>query len=244
MERKLLGQEFDNLGQLAQRVAELNSQFQGMRRDTRFQKNIAIAKAYNPYLVDDGYEDDEEEEVAVAKWNWGKEIVMVSNPQGIGVEESYDFNVTKLDKLFNFLLERGQIKLLDNHVMLPPNQLKNKFCKFHNTTSHSTNECRVFRQHIQRAIQQGRPKFDTPQKIKVDNNPFLRDHNMVDARLLKGKTKVLTSTRARETRTVDPVMQISTDEYREIRRHHDQQNSRYELGEMSKDGATRPRVTS
>ena len=27
---------------------------------------------------------------------------------------------------------------------------------------------------------------------------------MVNARLLKGKTKVLTSTRARETRTVDP----------------------------------------
>ena len=39
---KLLGQEFDNLGQLAQRVAVLNSQFQNMRRDTRFHKNAAI----------------------------------------------------------------------------------------------------------------------------------------------------------------------------------------------------------
>ena len=39
---------------------------------------------------------------------------------------------------------------------------------------------------------------------------------MVDARLLKGKTKVLTSTRSRETRTVDPEMQISADEYREL----------------------------
>ena len=33
---KLIGQEFDNLGQLAQRVAALNSQFQNMLRDTRF----------------------------------------------------------------------------------------------------------------------------------------------------------------------------------------------------------------
>ena len=65
----------------------------------------------------------------------------------------YDFDVTKLDKLFDFLLERGQIKLPDNHVMLPPEQLKNKkFYKFHNATSHSTNESRIFRQHIQRAI--------------------------------------------------------------------------------------------
>ena len=63
---KLLGQEFDNLGHLAQQVAALNSQFQNMRRDTRFQKSAAIAKTYNPYLVDDGYEDDEEEEVATA----------------------------------------------------------------------------------------------------------------------------------------------------------------------------------
>ena len=67
---------------------------------------------------------------------------------------------------------------------------------------------------------------------------------MVDARLLKGKTKVLTSTGSRETRTVDTEMQISADKYREIKRLRDQQKSRYELGETSRDGAIRPRVTS
>ena len=64
-------------------------------------------------------------------------------------QRELDFDVIKSDKLFDFLLEKGQIKLPDNHVMLPPDQLKNKkFCKFHNATSHSTNECRVFWQHI------------------------------------------------------------------------------------------------
>ena len=58
--------------------------------------------------------------------------------------------------------------------------------------------------------------------MKVDDNPFPSDQNMVDARLLKGKTKVLTSTRSKETETVNPRMQISTDEYREIRRRRDQ----------------------
>ena len=67
---------------------------------------------------------------------------------------------------------------------------------------------------------------------------------MVDARLLKGKTKVLTSTRSRETRIVDLEIQILADEYREIRRHRDQQKSRYEKGKTLKDGATKPRVTS
>ena len=67
---------------------------------------------------------------------------------------------------------------------------------------------------------------------------------MVDAKLFKGKAKVLTSARARETRTVDSDMQISADEYREIKRRHDQQKSRYEQGETLRDGVMRPRVTS
>ena len=160
-----------------------------------------MAEAYNPYSVDDGYED--EEEVAAAEWNWGKKTVMVLNPWGRGVKESYDFDVTKSDKLFDFLLEKGHIKLPDNHVMLTPDQLKNKkFCKFYNASSHFTNECRIFRHHIQRAIQQGRLKFDTPRKMKVDDNPFPIDQNIVDAWLFKGKTKILTSTKSKEAGTV------------------------------------------
>ena len=74
---------------------------------------------------------------------------MVPNPWGKEVEESYDFDVTKIDKLFNFLLEKGQIKLPTNHVILPPNQLKSKkFYRYHNTTSHTMNDCRIFRHHI------------------------------------------------------------------------------------------------
>ena len=67
---------------------------------------------------------------------------------------------------------------------------------------------------------------------------------MVDARIFKGKTKVLTSTKSKEAGTVDPKMQISADEYREIRRRRAKQKSRYEQRETSKDGATKPRVTS
>jgi hypothetical protein len=103
-----------------------------------------MVDAYNPYLVDDD-EDDEEEEIAASEWNWGNKTVMVPSPWGKEVEESYDFDVTKADKLFDFLLEKGQIKLLANHVILSLEQLKNKrFCKYHNTTSHTTNDCSVF----------------------------------------------------------------------------------------------------
>ena len=80
--------------------------------------------------------------------------------------------------------------------------------------------------------------------MKVDDNPFLGDQNMVDAGLFKGKTKVLTSTKSREAGTVDPKMQISADEYREIRRRHAEQKSRYEQRKTSKAEMSKPRVTS
>jgi antitoxin component HigA of HigAB toxin-antitoxin module len=115
---------------------------------------------------------------------------MVPNPWARKNEESYDFDITKVDKLFDFLLEKGQIKLLANHVMLPPEQLKNKkFYKYHNATSHTTNDCRIFRQHIQQAIQQGKLKFDTSRKMKVDDNPFLKDQNMLMLNCSEGRLK-------------------------------------------------------
>ena len=67
---------------------------------------------------------------------------------------------------------------------------------------------------------------------------------MVDVGIFKGKTKVLTSAKSREAGTVDPKIQISADEYREIRKDCDQQRSRYEQGETSKNGVTKPQVTS
>ena len=67
---------------------------------------------------------------------------------------------------------------------------------------------------------------------------------MVDAGLFKGKTKVLTSTKSKEARTVDPKIQISVDEYREIKRRRAEQKSRYEQGKTSKAETTKPWVTS
>jgi predicted methyltransferase len=74
--------------------------------------------------------------------------------------------------------------------------------------------------------------------MKVDDNPFPGDQNMVDARLFKGKAKVLTSTKSKEAWTVDPKMQISVDKYREIRRRRTKQKSQYEQGKTSKAETT------
>jgi hypothetical protein len=68
-------------------------------------------------------------------------------------EDTYDSDVSKADKIFDLLLEKGQLKLPPNYKIPSPEELKRrKYCKFHNASTHSTNECSVFRQHILRAI--------------------------------------------------------------------------------------------
>ena len=55
--------------------------------------------------------------------------------------------------------------------MLRPEGVKDKkFCGYHNTNSHSINDCRVFRQRIQKAIQDGHLNFNN--KMKIDGQPF------------------------------------------------------------------------
>ena len=67
-------------------------------------------------------------------------------PFGKKEPESYGFDITKADKIFDLLLLEGLIKLKPYHK-IPLEELKNmKYCKWHNATSHNINECKVFRQ--------------------------------------------------------------------------------------------------
>jgi hypothetical protein len=154
---------------------------------------------------------------------------------------TYDFDVTKADKLFDFLVKEGRIKLPEGHYMLRPDEIKDKkYCGFHDRNSHSINECRVFRMRIQKAIQEGHLKFDN--KMKLDGNPFPHNVigfsvNMVNAVEGKGKVKVLTSEKARKDDSVDPTRQIT---FEQINKKEPRfLKSQIEVGEPSK-----PRVTS
>jgi len=128
--------------------------------------------------------------------------------------EKYGFDITKDDKIFDLLLSEGQIKLNPYHKIPTDQELKNiKYCKWHNATSHDTNECKVFHQQIQSAIEQGRLKFEKPKNpMKIDGH--LYPANMVDVGKKSNalQTKMLTSQSAKKSGAVDPKAQITTDE--------------------------------
>ncbi|KAK1697124.1 hypothetical protein QYE76_013821 [Lolium multiflorum] len=65
-----------------------------------------------------------------------------------------------------------ELKLPDGLKLPTAQELNGKpYCKWHNTFSHNTNDCRVWRQQIQMAIEQGRLIFNQ-YAMKVDTHPF------------------------------------------------------------------------
>jgi hypothetical protein len=72
---KLFGMEFDNLGQLSQKLSLMSNQAYGFKKDTRFAKHNDIADIYNQFLErpDQMGDSDDEEDVVAAEIMWGKE---------------------------------------------------------------------------------------------------------------------------------------------------------------------------
>ena len=130
-----------------------------------------IVAMSDPYDAD-SYEDDPE--VATTKWTRGK--APVSCPWVKETESAYDFDIKKADKIFDLLLVKKQLKLPANHVINLARELKGKkYCKFHNATNHNTNDYKIFRHHIQKAIEEGKIKFEPAKKLAmdIDGHPFL-----------------------------------------------------------------------
>jgi hypothetical protein len=77
-----------------------------------------------------------------------------------------------------------------------------KYCKWHNATSHDINDCKIFKQQIRSAIEQGRLKFETPISIPSQ---------LIWLRCLAktSRVKLLTSDSAHNKGVVDPKVQIT-----------------------------------
>jgi hypothetical protein len=88
-----------------------------------------------------------------------------------------------------------------------------KYCKRHNATSHDTNDCKISRQQIQSAIEQGRLKFETPTKaekpMKIDQHPFPANMVEVSSKDMS-RVKLLASDSAKTKGAVDPKVQVTT----------------------------------
>jgi hypothetical protein len=161
--------------------------------------------------VDYSDSEDEDNMIGLTEWVKGKKTVFC--PFGKKEPEKFGFDITKADKIFDLLLQQGQIKLSQFHTIPSVEELKMmKYCKCHNATSHDTNDYKIFIQQIQPPLEQGKLKFETPTKaeksMKIDQHPF--PTNMVEVSS-KGtsRVKLLTSGSAQNKGTIDPKVQVT-----------------------------------
>jgi hypothetical protein len=142
LKERLEGIQFFTLAQLHQRALACESR----------SKEIAKMICHNVHIVeyDQSSSDDESKKVHAAEMVWPKQdkSLACSSMQPVQKKQleevKFTFNVGKCDKIFDELLKNGNIKI--NHTVPPANELKRcAYCKWHNSFSHATNDCNIFR---------------------------------------------------------------------------------------------------
>jgi len=141
---KLDGLSFYSLNQL--QVRALNQEAKFRKKDTY--KSHRSNTHFVEYDFDSS--DDEDKEVYATEFVWpasAKPCTCTSlNPTQRNRQEEmkFTFNVSKCDRFFDELLRLGHLKI--THVIPPLEELKRRaYCKFHNSSSHATNDSNVFR---------------------------------------------------------------------------------------------------
>jgi hypothetical protein len=157
--------EFDSLSHLLHKVSPHERCFQKQRSD-RFKKPVALVQ----WASDD--KEAEEYDIGVAEWTRNKQTVQCPWVKEPDEKKQYKFDMNKADQIFDLLLKEKQLRLSVNHVIPTAEKLRNrKYCKWHHSMTHHTNECKVSRQQIQAEIEQGRLAFSRA-PMKIDHIPF------------------------------------------------------------------------
>ncbi|KAM2797691.1 hypothetical protein COP1_002733 [Malus domestica] len=207
---KFLGVNFRDMYELAQHV----EQYDYLLREEKISKAPSRGTIYKNPIV--SYASVESECVSVDAAEIvidkpyvcktltqidSKEVKTRSAPEEtMKTSKVYTFDITKADAIFDQLLSAKIIKLRPGHTIPKANELKGKiYCKYHNSSKYTTNNCVVFRDNIH-WIDNGKLRFPE-KKMSVDTDPFPTvTVNMVDARLPrdkgKGKAEVATPQRS------------------------------------------------
>ncbi|KAK1630978.1 hypothetical protein QYE76_005293 [Lolium multiflorum] len=157
--------DYPSLAHVVQKLSAYEQRHPDLYQD-KFKRAVALVDA----------EEDEvpagDQEVAVAEWTRGGTPVSCKWVKPPGPPRGFDFDVTKTEQIFDLLLKEKQLKIPEGLKFPTAQELNGKpYCKWHNSLSHATNDCRVWRQHIQAAIENGRLIFNQ-YAMKVDTQPF------------------------------------------------------------------------
>ena len=160
LKENIEGYEFLSVNQVLQRALAQESRGKEIRIEHKSKsdhRRFSMVK----YSSDNS---DDEADVYVVEFVWPSKakpyICDALKPirQNREDEMKFSFDVAKCDRIFDAMLKYKFIRM--SHTIPPFKELKRRaYCKFHNSFSHATNDCNVFRRQIQSAINDGRLSF-------------------------------------------------------------------------------------
>jgi hypothetical protein len=157
--------EFNSLAHLVQKLTSYEQRHPEIYQD-KFKRQITLINS------EDAEDSGEEQEVAIAEWTRGANLVSCKWVKQQGPTKGFDFNESKVEQIFDLLLREKQLKLLQGHKFPTTQELQGRpYCKWHHLFTHNTNDCKDLHRQIQSAIEQGRLilRLFT---MKVDTRPF------------------------------------------------------------------------
>jgi hypothetical protein len=144
---KLDGQVFLDVSQVLQKALANESQAKEARNLEKPNRSVYVLGCESNYL------DDEGKDVYAAEFAWPSNDKPCTCSSLKPIQKNWQdnikftFEVSKCDRIFDELNRLGCIKL--SHTIPLLEELKRHvYCKWHNSFSHATNDCNVFRRKI------------------------------------------------------------------------------------------------
>jgi hypothetical protein len=129
--------------------------------------------------TEDTEDSGDDQEVVVAEWTRGANPVSFKWVKQQGSAKGFDFDMSKVEHIFDLLLKEKQLKLPEGCKLPAAQELQGRsYCKWHHSFTHNTSDCKELHQQIQSAIEQGRLILGQT-AMKVDTQPF-SSVNMVE----------------------------------------------------------------
>lgn len=145
---KLDGQEFLDVSQVLQKAMANENRLKESRNPQK--SNEKTNRLVYAFDCESNSSDDESKEVLVAEFVWPSKAKSYSCSSLKPVhknrqeEMKFTFDTSKCDRIFYELHKNNYIKL--TYTLSSNDGLKRRaYCKWHNSFSHATNDCNVFR---------------------------------------------------------------------------------------------------
>jgi hypothetical protein len=121
--------------------------------------------------IEEAKDSRDDQEVAVAEWTRGENPVSCKWVKQKGLVKGFDFDVSKVEQIFDLLLKEKQLKLPEGYNLPTVQELKGRsYCKRHDSFT-NTSDCKELHRQIQSAIEQGQLILGQT-AMKVDTQPF------------------------------------------------------------------------